>query len=114
MPRLIRLDRSSIYDYYSHIMKKVSISELKSKLSQYLRYVKNGERVVVVDRNQPVAYLTPIHAGEKSSAEHLADLERRGIIRRGSGQPIKDYPYPSGDKESGVLAALLEERRSGR
>lgn len=95
-------------------MKKVSVSELKNKLSQYLRYVKAGERVVVVDRNQPIAYLTPIRAGEKSSSEHLADLERRGIIRRGSGQRIKDYPYPEGDDESGVLAALLEERRFGR
>ena len=46
-------------------MKKVNISSLKAKLSEYLKLVGKGEIVQVLDRKRPVAYLTPISEGEK-------------------------------------------------
>jgi prevent-host-death family protein len=46
-------------------MKRAKISELKAKLSAYLRNVRNGETVLVVDRTTPIAKLTPIEAEDE-------------------------------------------------
>ncbi len=40
-------------------MRTVNIGELKNQLSGYLQYVKNGEEIVVRDRNVPVARILP-------------------------------------------------------
>jgi len=45
-------------------MKRATISELKAKLSAYLRNVRNGETVLVMDRTTPIAKLTPIEQPE--------------------------------------------------
>ncbi len=45
-------------------MKKVNVSELKSKLSAYLRAVRAGHEVIVLDRNLPVARITAIPEAE--------------------------------------------------
>ena len=41
-------------------MIQANIAELKSRLSYYLRLVKGGERVVICERNQPVAEIMPL------------------------------------------------------
>jgi prevent-host-death family protein len=99
-------------------MKRAKISELRNRLSQYLDHVRAGGRVLILDRNRPIAEIVPIRnasAASGSDVEHLAILEREGIIRRGSGKPpklpsVEDLP----GEGSGVLAALLEERERGR
>ena len=50
---------------YSHIMamKKVGIADLKSRLSEYLRAVRRGETIAVMDRQTPVAQIVPIRQG---------------------------------------------------
>jgi len=40
-------------------MRSVNIAELKNSLSRYLTYAKQGEEIVVRDRNLPVAKLVP-------------------------------------------------------
>ncbi|HTS78437.1 MAG TPA: type II toxin-antitoxin system prevent-host-death family antitoxin [Bryobacteraceae bacterium] len=39
-------------------MREVKISELKARLSHYVRLAESGEEVVVKERNRPVARLT--------------------------------------------------------
>jgi len=41
----------------------VRIAELKSRLSEYLRRVRRGETITVLDRETPVARLEPVAAG---------------------------------------------------
>ncbi len=41
-------------------MKTAKVSELKAKLSAYLRSVRKGETVLVVDRTIPIAKLIPV------------------------------------------------------
>lgn len=53
------VDKMTIYSYYV-VMKSVRIAELKSRLSEYLRAVRNGATVTVLDRNTPVAKIIPI------------------------------------------------------
>ncbi len=103
-------------------MKKAKIGELRNGLSRYLDHVRAGGSVVVYDRDTPIAEIVPIRKSKTVSKqdldeERLARLERKGAIRRGTGdlaewfkthKPIK---IPGG---AGVLQALLDERESGR
>lgn len=41
-------------------MKQVRIAELKARLSEYLRAVRRGETIAVLDRETPVAHIVPI------------------------------------------------------
>jgi prevent-host-death family protein len=50
-------------------MKTVNIAELKNRLSTYVRFAKNGEEVVIRDRNLPVAKLVPFEAGDATEEE---------------------------------------------
>jgi prevent-host-death family protein len=97
-------------------MERVSISKLKDQLSAYLKKVRAGQTVVVTDRNQPVAQLTPIPQQESEDAR-VARLVAQGIIRLPNGprldmkEFVKRRPVI---ENAGVLEALLEERREGR
>ena len=51
-------------------MRSVNVAELKNQLSKYLTFAKNGEEVVIRDRNLPVPKLVPFSA-EEASAEEL-------------------------------------------
>jgi antitoxin (DNA-binding transcriptional repressor) of toxin-antitoxin stability system len=98
--------------YYGQ-MKKASVSDLKNQISRYLDYVKHGETVLVLDRNIPVAELKPIT--RTSSGGKLVALERKGIIRLGSGKiPEKFFKENLSGKRARILDALLEEREKGR
>ena len=41
-------------------MKRVRIAELKSRLSEYLRAVRRGETIAVLDRDTLVAQIVPV------------------------------------------------------
>ena len=46
------------------VMKTVGIADLKARLSEHLRYVRDGRSITVLDRKTAVAELVPIgHAG---------------------------------------------------
>lgn len=51
-------------------MRSVNVAKLKDRLSEYLRLAKNGEEVVIRDRNLPIARLVPFQA-EGASEEEL-------------------------------------------
>ena len=98
-------------------MKKAGIADLKNNLSRYIDQVKGGESILVLDRKQPVAQIVPLQMagrGATSNEERLARLERKGFIRRGSGDPKKWLAKHKPVKLRGsVLKELLDERRSG-
>jgi antitoxin (DNA-binding transcriptional repressor) of toxin-antitoxin stability system len=56
-------------------MKSINIAELKSHLSRYLRAVRRGERIVVLDRREPVAEIGPPRTA--SSPWERMELEGR-------------------------------------
>jgi prevent-host-death family protein len=95
-------------------MKEAKISELKNQLSRYLAFVRRGEVVRILDRNVPVAQIVPIDRplAAPAGSEALAGLERKGLIRRGSGRiPRSLLERDPPGRPSGVLAALLDERK---
>jgi prevent-host-death family protein len=50
-------------------MRTVNIGTLKNQLSAYLKYVRNGEEVIVRDRNVPVARILPFSSADLSDEE---------------------------------------------
>lgn len=88
-------------------MRSVNIAELKNSLSAYLRYVREGEEVVIRDRNRAIARIVPIEAAGDEEEEER-QLVAAGLLRLGAG-PIEasfwNLPAPrvSGDKVQQVL-----------
>jgi len=95
----------------------VKISELKNRLSYYLRRVQRGESILVCDRDRVIARIDRVSARAhvaESDGEWLDRLERQGVIRRGEGSPTTQWvagrPAAGG---ADVVAALLREREEG-
>ena len=96
-------------------MRTAAVSELKARLSEYLNRVKAGEEVLITDRGNPVARLLPI-SRLRARKDTMANMERRGLIKLGSGKLPKNFwgiPKPK-DPGGLVLQALLEEREKSR
>ena len=66
-------------------MKSVSIAHLKNRLSAYLNEVKDGNEIVVRDRNRAIARIVPL-SQRPDLDEELAALAAQGKIRLGDGQ----------------------------
>jgi antitoxin (DNA-binding transcriptional repressor) of toxin-antitoxin stability system len=62
-------------------MKAINVSELKAHLSKYLRLASRGARIVVKDRDEPIAQLGPPQGEALSWRDRLA---REGRLRLGT------------------------------
>lgn len=67
--------------YMSHT---VGVAELRQNLSLYLRRVSAGERLVVTDRNRPVAELGPAPTTGSALDRLIAEGKAKPPKRRGS------------------------------
>jgi len=97
-------------------MKTVKIPELRSRLGYYLRRVRRGESILVCDRDRVIARIERAggHASvPESDAEWLERLERRGVIRRGTGKLSRRWLTQRPRVKADVVAALLRERKGG-
>ncbi|MGA2673978.1 MAG: type II toxin-antitoxin system prevent-host-death family antitoxin [Terracidiphilus sp.] len=98
-------------------MRTAKISELKAKLSAHIEFVKNGEEVLILDRNTPVARLVSVGPAMD------ADERRRRLISKGVITPARDpenrggfLPVPAGDRiiSQEVMDQIWEEEREDR
>ena len=89
-------------------MKDINVSELKSHLSRYLRQASRGTRIIVKDRDEPVAQLGPPDPAPSSWRERL---ERQGRLRRGSQawSRLEISPIPRSVDAQASLRAVRED-----
>ncbi len=89
-------------------MKTVGVAELRQNLSRYLRLVERGERLVVTDRNRPVAELGPPSSGGAELDRLIAAGKISRPARRGLPEPLElaGDPY--------ALSRALDEIRGER
>lgn len=87
---------------YLLVMETVGIAELKARLSEYLRAVRRGRPLTVLDRDTPVACLIP-YAGATSALR--VRPPRRGAPR------LHKVPLPPPLRLSVDVVALLAEER---
>jgi prevent-host-death family protein len=83
-------------------MKKVRIADLKSRLSEYLRAVRRGDTIIVLNRQTPVAQILPV--------------EQESVLR--VHEPAPGTPTPNGipppkplNLEIDIVQLLLEDRQ---
>ena len=88
------------------VMDTVRIADLKARLSEYLRAVRRGRTLTVLDRDRPVARIVP------------CDTERRPLTVRSprpGAVPLARVPLPPPLRvKADVIALLAEERQHER
>jgi prevent-host-death family protein len=98
-------------------MKTVGVRELKNRLSEYIREVRSGESVLVTDRGEVVAELTPPGQGraEGDVPAALLALAKRGLVTLGAAGDASLYrALPRRRKRKMTAAQLLDEERGSR
>jgi prevent-host-death family protein len=97
-------------------MRIARISELKAKLSAHIQFVKNGEEVLILDRNTPVARLVSVSPVEDEDVR-MQRLIATGVITppkitRKEGEGWPEAPGPMISQE--VMEQVWREERDGR
>ena len=88
-------------------MISVSISDLKANLSHYIRELRNGGEIEVLNRGTPVARITPPQSGSDKSLDALV---RAGVLTPGRGCAEAVLERPPIELPVSLLEALLEDR----
>jgi prevent-host-death family protein len=96
-----KIAKVTIYGH-NKVMKKVGIADLKSRLSEYLRAVRRGETIAVLDRQTPIAQIVPVR-------QMPLDLREPAP---GTPAPNK-IPLPKPLKLTIDIVQLLLEERQG-
>lgn len=86
----------------------VGVAELRQNLSRFLRRVERGERLVVTDRNRPVAELGPPPSTGVALDRLIAEGRVSRPRRRGLPEPLR----LAGDPRA--LTRALDEVRGER
>ena len=87
-------------------MKTIKVTELKAHLSRYLRQASRGSRIVVTDRDEPIAQLGPL---DREAVQWRDRLAREGRLRPGS-QRWDSLQISRLDRTVDVQAALRAVR----
>ena len=83
-------------------MKSVNIAKFKTELGKYLRFVRKGEEIIVLDRTTPIAVVSPYAEAKISRLEYEEPSEDpRSLFK------IKIFPSK---KRTDSLKYLIEER----
>ena len=103
-------------------MIKANVTEIKNRLSHYLRLVKGGEEIEIVDRKTPLARIVGIGntPDSKKGASWVKEMYDLGIVAPPKNTEVPssflsiDQVTSSQGNTCGVLEALLGERDKGR
>ncbi len=90
----------------------VGTKELKNRLSHFLRVVRDGEVVNVMDRGEVVAQIHPMRRARSPKDEQiLSDLEREGLLTRGRGRLRALPKLPARRRGARSLSEMIIEGR---
>jgi prevent-host-death family protein len=95
-------------------MRTVNISDLKAQLSAHIQLVRDGEEVLVCDRNKPVARIVPCQL------EDLSQQEQRLVARGALTPPLRkrpasiSWPEPPGNISDETMEQIWREERECR
>lgn len=91
---------------YLMVMKSVGIAQLKARLSEYLRQVRRGHPLTVLDRETPIARIVPVYDrdGDWGVREPEPGTPAPGKLRLPPPLPL----------EMDIVELLLQERQGER
>lgn len=92
-------------------MKRIAVTDLKNRLSEYLRLVKRGETIEILERSVAIARIEALPPASSSGKDRLARLVEDGIVhlprRKLDPRFLQAPPVPC---SGGAVDALIEER----
>jgi prevent-host-death family protein len=96
-------------------MKSVKIAELKNKLSGYLREVRQGEEILIQDRDTPIARIIPYIPDSIEEQQRIL-IATGQMTPRKSTEPREEFlkrfwamPHPKLEGRK-AIQAVIEER----
>jgi prevent-host-death family protein len=96
-------------------VRTAGVRELKDRLSEYLRLVRAGEEILITDRGEVVARLSPPETTfERSEFPLLEKMIREGRATRGAPNRPDLYPLQPRRISRQELERLLDEERADR
>ncbi len=95
-------------------MLAVGVRELKNRLSEYLRRVRNGEEILVTDRGEVIAELRSPCLRVSLPYPGLVEAVRTGRARLGKPNRPELYRPLGSVAPAGTAAELLEQERGER
>lgn len=98
---------------YSSLMIQANVTEVKNRFSHYLRLVKKGECVQILERAVPVARIESLAGRAPATGAELKRLVEEGIVtppRRGRAALFLKRPLVR--CKADPVDALIEERGS--
>lgn len=103
-------------------MVRTNISDLKNRLSHYLRLVRAGEVVEILERKVPLARIEAVSGlqGKKYDNDWLRRMIELGVITAPKTKVSRSilsrigHVISEGGKNTGALDALKNEREAGR
>ena len=87
-------------------MERVGIREFRDRLTTYLRRVRAGESLLIMDRGTPIARVSPA----APQVETLAELVADGLAEWGGGKPQGSF-RPARVREGRISDIVIEDRR---
>ncbi len=95
-------------------MKTVNISDLKARLSAHIQLVRDGEEVLVCDRNIPVARIVPCRL--EGHSQQVRRLVARGVLMPPLNKrpAFVSWPAPPGNVSDKAMEKMWREEREGR
>lgn len=92
-------------------MRSVNIAELKNRLSAYLDEVREGEEIIIRDRNRPIAKIVRLNLDDLSE-------EERKLVARGQMRPAErslpasfwKMPAPRVSLKRAVAAVIADRK----
>lgn len=105
-------------------MIQANISEVKNRLSYYLKLVRGGEEIEILDRKTPLAKIVHVSKTDswlESETPWVQEAKDLGLITGPSKKTLDDELLnkeglleTEAEQNANILQTLLEEREDGR
>lgn len=85
----------------------VGVRDLKARLSEYLRQVREGQVVVITDHGKPVGRIYP----ENASVEERMEAMHKAGLMEWSGKELRDIEPPAANRGNKLASDIVVEMR---
>ncbi|MBW1956628.1 MAG: type II toxin-antitoxin system prevent-host-death family antitoxin [Deltaproteobacteria bacterium] len=96
------------------IPRQVGIREAKIQLSKLMKWVKNGQEIILTDRGRPVGKIVPMDKEALPLADRIRHLEEQGVLVPIEGKSKRSLPVPIPLSNELAQKILQEDRNDAR
>jgi prevent-host-death family protein len=92
-------------------MERVGLREANIHFAKYIKKVKEGKKILLTDRGEPVAMIAPVAIKREPLEERLRLMEERGILKRAAGKiKLRNLIRVPGKEISRIVSENRKER----